>query len=249
MPPSLGRDRTAYPAGVEPTTLRTVAAPVVVSLEEKRSVFECWLRPVDDETAARAVVEEARTTHWDARHHCSAFVLGPGGTTVRSNDDGEPAGTAGMPMLEVLTGAGLTDVVAVVTRWFGGVLLGAVLVVLAVLAGFAVLASEMPRMAAWPAAALAILHGLHLAWRELRRPRSRFVFAGQDAPVEVDGRTVRDASVTWRGPLAFVRWRGEDGRRRYLAWWPDTLPAGSRRELRLAAPVRRAARKAASVAP
>lgn len=124
MPASLGTERTAYPAGVEPTTLRTVAAPVVVSLEEKRSVFECWLRRAEDETAARAVVEEARVTHWDARHHCSAFVLGPDGATVRSNDDGEPAGTAGMPMLEVLTGAGLTDVVAVVTRWFGGTLLG-----------------------------------------------------------------------------------------------------------------------------
>lgn len=114
----------AYPAGVEPTTLRTVTAPVVASLEEKRSVFECWLRRVDDEAGARAVVEEARSTHWDARHHCSAFVLGPGGAVVRSNDDGEPAGTAGMPMLEVLTGAGLSDVVAVVTRWFGGTLLG-----------------------------------------------------------------------------------------------------------------------------
>lgn len=115
---------TAYPAGVDPTSLRTVAAPVVASLEDRRSVFECWLRRVEDEQAARAVVEEARATHWDARHHCSAFVLGPGGATVRSNDDGEPAGTAGMPMLEVLTGAGLTDVVAVVTRWFGGTLLG-----------------------------------------------------------------------------------------------------------------------------
>lgn len=93
-------------------------------LEEKRSVFECWLRRADDEAAARAVVEEARATHYDARHHCSAFVLGPDGATVRSNDDGEPAGTAGTPMLEILTGAGLTDVVAVVTRWFGGTLLG-----------------------------------------------------------------------------------------------------------------------------
>ena len=119
---------------------------------------------------------------------------------------------------------------------------------LSALAGFAVLASEMPRAAAWPAAVLAMLHGLRLAWNELRRPRSRFVFAGQDAPVEVDGRTVRDASVTCRGPLAFVRWRGADGRRRHLAWWPDTLPSAARRELRLAAPVRRAAPKAASVA-
>ncbi|GAA5168533.1 IMPACT family protein [Ornithinimicrobium tianjinense] len=107
-----------------PTSCRTVAAPVVASIEEKRSVFECWLRRVEDEAAARAVVEEARATHWDARHHCSAFVLGADAATVRSNDDGEPAGTAGTPMLEVLTHSGLTDVVAVVTRWFGGTLLG-----------------------------------------------------------------------------------------------------------------------------
>lgn len=109
---------------MQPSSYRTVAAPVVARTEEKRSVFECWLRRADDEAAARAVVEEARATHWDARHHCSAFVLGPDGATVRSNDDGEPAGTAGTPMLQVLTSSGLTDVVAVVTRWFGGTLLG-----------------------------------------------------------------------------------------------------------------------------
>jgi uncharacterized YigZ family protein len=107
-----------------PTRYRTVARPVVASIEEKRSVFECWLRRVEDEAAARLVVEEARAVHWGARHHCSAFVLGPDGATIRSNDDGEPAGTAGTPMLEVLTRTGLTDVVAVVTRWFGGTLLG-----------------------------------------------------------------------------------------------------------------------------
>lgn len=109
---------------MEPTTCRTLAAPVVARTEEKRSIFECWLRRVDDEAAARAVVEEARSTHWDAGHHCSAFVLGVDGATVRSNDDGEPAGTAGMPMLEALTHAGVTDVVAVVSRWFGGTKLG-----------------------------------------------------------------------------------------------------------------------------
>lgn len=109
---------------MEPSTYRTLAAPVVARIEERRSVFECWLRRAEDEADARAVVEEARATHWDARHHCTAFVLGPDGATVRSNDDGEPAGTAGTPMLEVLTHSGLTEVVAVVTRWFGGVLLG-----------------------------------------------------------------------------------------------------------------------------
>lgn len=108
-----------------PTTrYLTLRAPVVASVEEKRSVFECWLRPVPDEAAARAVIEQARSTHWDARHHCSAFVLGPDCAVRRSNDDGEPAGTAGAPMLEALVHAGLTDVVAVVTRWFGGTLLG-----------------------------------------------------------------------------------------------------------------------------
>lgn len=103
---------------------QTVREPVTARIEEKRSVFECELRRVGDEDAARAVVEQARQRHWDARHHCSAWVLGPEGALTRSNDDGEPSGTAGTPMLEALTHSGLSDVVAVVTRWFGGTLLG-----------------------------------------------------------------------------------------------------------------------------
>lgn len=106
------------------TGYRTIRRPVTASIEEKRSVFECQLERVDSEDAARAVVEQARTTHWDARHHCSAWVLGPDGTLTRSNDDGEPSGTAGTPMLEALAHSGFSDVVAVVTRWFGGTLLG-----------------------------------------------------------------------------------------------------------------------------
>lgn len=106
------------------TGYRTIRRPVTASIEEKRSVFECRLERVDSEDAARAVVEQARTTHWDARHHCSAWVLGPEGTLTRSNDDGEPSGTAGTPMLEALGHSGFSDVVAVVTRWFGGTLLG-----------------------------------------------------------------------------------------------------------------------------
>ena len=104
---------------------RTVARAAEAQLEVKRSVFRCRVEPVGDETAARAVIERARHEHWDARHHCSAFVLDPDGSTARSSDDGEPAGTAGAPMLDVLRGAELTEVVAVVTRWFGGTLLGA----------------------------------------------------------------------------------------------------------------------------
>lgn len=102
----------------------TVAEAASAEIEVRRSRFLARLEPVDTEGAARAVVEEARRTHWEARHHCSAFVVGPEADTRRSNDDGEPSGTAGMPMLEVLLGRGLTNVVGVVTRWFGGTLLG-----------------------------------------------------------------------------------------------------------------------------
>jgi uncharacterized YigZ family protein len=103
----------------------TIARDVDAEIEVKRSRFLCTLRRVEDEAAARAVVERLRKEHWDARHHCSASVLGPPPTPVeRSSDDGEPAGTAGAPMLEVLRGRGLSDVTAVVTRWFGGTLLG-----------------------------------------------------------------------------------------------------------------------------
>ncbi len=91
----------------------------------KRSRFRADVRRVPDEDAARALVDELRRTHHDARHHCSAFVLGPARDLERSSDDGEPAGTAGAPMLEVLRGAGVSDTAAVVTRWFGGTLLGA----------------------------------------------------------------------------------------------------------------------------
>ena len=107
------------------TAYLTVARPAVAEVEIKRSRFLCRIEPVTTEEQARAVVEEERKRYWDARHHCSAFVLGHAADVQRSNDDGEPSGTAGAPMLEVLRGRGVSDVVAVVTRWFGGVLLGA----------------------------------------------------------------------------------------------------------------------------
>lgn len=102
----------------------TLASPATAEIEAKRSRFVCDLSPAASEDAARAFVEQVRSGSRDARHHCTAFVLGPDGATQRSNDDGEPSGTAGAPMLDVLRGRGLTDVVAVVTRWFGGTLLG-----------------------------------------------------------------------------------------------------------------------------
>ena len=107
------------------TSYLTPARSGSCEIEVKRSRFLCTVERVADEAAARAVVERLRRQHWDARHHCSALVLGPSGDVQRSSDDGEPAGTAGAPMLEVLRGREVSDVVVVVTRWFGGVLLGA----------------------------------------------------------------------------------------------------------------------------
>lgn len=101
----------------------TVARDAEAEIEVKRSRFLCTIARVETEDDARAVVDGLRKRHWDARHHCSAFRLHP--DVERSSDDGEPAGTAGAPMLEVLRGREVGDVVAVVTRWFGGTLLGA----------------------------------------------------------------------------------------------------------------------------
>lgn len=103
----------------------TIARDAEAEIEVKRSRFRATLARVESEDDARAVVARLRREHWDARHHCTAYVLGPEAALERSNDDGEPAGTAGAPMLEVLRGHGVSDVVAVVTRWFGGTLLGA----------------------------------------------------------------------------------------------------------------------------
>ena len=109
-----------------PRVLRLTEGPDVTGeYEEKRSRFVAVLRRCDDEDDARALIAELRAAHPSARHHCSAFIVDvPGSSRIeRSNDDGEPSGTAGTPMLEVLRGSGLTGVSAVV-RWFGGTKLG-----------------------------------------------------------------------------------------------------------------------------
>ncbi|GLY34117.1 YigZ family protein [Amycolatopsis sp. NBRC 101858] len=103
----------------------SVARSGVHEVEIKRSRFLCALAPVTSEEAAREFIAGRRRAEPGARHHCHAFVLGPDGRTRRSSDDGEPAGTAGLPMLEVLRRREVTDTVAVVSRHFGGVLLGA----------------------------------------------------------------------------------------------------------------------------
>jgi uncharacterized YigZ family protein len=105
--------------------LDTIVDTVEVELEVQRSRFLAVLARIDDLEAGGALVDRRRRLHHDASHHGSAMVVGRHADRQRSNDDGEPAGTAGAPMLAVLVGSGLTDVAAVVTRWFGGTKLGA----------------------------------------------------------------------------------------------------------------------------
>ena len=90
---------------------------------EKRSRFLGHVRPVESEEEARAFIAEVKKEHYDARHNCWCYIIRGG--AERYSDDGEPQGTAGIPMLEVLRREGVTNAVCVVTRYFGGVLLGA----------------------------------------------------------------------------------------------------------------------------
>ena len=93
-------------------------------LVEKKSRFIATVRPVSSEEEAVAFIEEMKKKYYDARHNCSAFVIGSKAELTRSSDDGEPSGTAGRPMLEVLLGSEIRNIAVVVTRYFGGVLLG-----------------------------------------------------------------------------------------------------------------------------
>lgn len=101
----------------------TISDVIEHETEVRRSRFICALAPVATEEAARSFVADRRRTYADATHNCSAYVIGT--RLQKADDDGEPGGTAGTPMLEMLTRRGFADVVAVVTRYFGGVLLGA----------------------------------------------------------------------------------------------------------------------------
>ncbi|MGY3765292.1 YigZ family protein [Vagococcus vulneris] len=94
-------------------------------IEIKKSRFICTLKRIESEAEAKEVINKLKKIHWKAAHNCSAFVLGNNQEIQRSSDDGEPSGTAGVPMLEVLKVKQLHNVLAVVTRYFGGTKLGA----------------------------------------------------------------------------------------------------------------------------
>ncbi|MCR6686784.1 hypothetical protein [Pseudoxanthomonas sp.] len=144
------------------------------------------------------------------------------------------------------------------------------LTLLSALAPLAVLGSDMPRLWAWPLALAVCATGLWQVRQEAGRPPSRLVLvhaggcgdaaakqpgecrppAAADAGGDtLDGRPFRLQRIAWRGPLAFVYGLDAEGRRRCLAWWPDTLPPPARRELRLAAAARAASRRRRPMAP
>ena len=105
------------------TPYRTIAKTAIAEYTDRRSRFIGEIRSVKTETEAAAFLEEIRHTHWDARHHVRAFILRDGNIR-RFSDDGEPQGTAGAPVLDVLQKQQLCDAAIVVTRYFGGILLG-----------------------------------------------------------------------------------------------------------------------------
>lgn len=102
----------------------TIQKDGVAEIEIKKSRFICTLKRVATETEAKEFIQSIKKKHHKATHNCSAFVIGEKSEIKRSSDDGEPSGTAGIPMLEVLVKKDLMNVAAVVTRYFGGIKLG-----------------------------------------------------------------------------------------------------------------------------
>jgi len=102
------------------TILENSTGEIVV----KKSRFIASLFPVETEDAANEIIEGIRKKYWDATHNCYAYIVGTGNPIMRFSDDGEPSRTAGKPMLDILLAHRLTNVLAVVTRYFGGTLLG-----------------------------------------------------------------------------------------------------------------------------
>ena len=103
---------------------KTVLEGGVGEITEKKSRFIATVRPVKSEEEALAFLEETKKKYWDARHNCFVYSVGLNREYTRCSDDGEPSGTAGRPMLDVILGEDIYNVAVVVTRYFGGLLLG-----------------------------------------------------------------------------------------------------------------------------
>ncbi len=105
-------------------TYKTIAKPAEGSYSEKRSKFLAYAFPVQNEQEVKQRLAEIQKKHWDARHHCYAYILGPHKDAYRLNDNGEPSGTAGRPIYGQLLSKDLTNTVVIVVRYFGGIKLG-----------------------------------------------------------------------------------------------------------------------------
>ena len=105
-------------------TLKAVYRSGCGEIVEKKSRFIAHVASVASVEEAQEYIEKIRKQYWDARHNCFAFSIGEDNPVTRCSDDGEPGGTAGKPILEVIQGSGISNIVIVVTRYFGGTLLG-----------------------------------------------------------------------------------------------------------------------------
>lgn len=105
-------------------TYKTIAGPSEGIYSEKRSKFIAYAFPVTSEQEVKQRLAEIQKKHWDARHHCYAYILGPNKEAYRMNDNGEPSGTAGRPIHGQLLSKDLTDILLIVVRYFGGIKLG-----------------------------------------------------------------------------------------------------------------------------
>lgn len=103
---------------------KTIASPAEGSYSEKRSKFLAYTFPVQNEQEVKQRLAEIQKKHWDARHHCYAYILGPHKDAYRQNDNGEPSGTAGRPIYGQLLSKDVTNTLVIVVRYFGGIKLG-----------------------------------------------------------------------------------------------------------------------------
>lgn len=103
---------------------KTIAKPAEGNYSEKRSKFLAYAFPVQNEEEVKQRLAEIQKKHWDARHHCYAYILGPHKDAYRLNDNGEPSGTAGRPIYGQLLSKDLTNTLVIVVRYFGGIKLG-----------------------------------------------------------------------------------------------------------------------------
>ena len=105
-------------------TYKSIAAPSEGLYKDLGSRFIALAYPVETEEEVKSIVDALKKKYHDARHHCYAYRLGLDGARFRANDDGEPSGSAGRPILGQIDSVGLSDVLVVVVRWFGGIKLG-----------------------------------------------------------------------------------------------------------------------------